>query len=229
MTERSPPRWRPTTSSTRSVRFAGRAAVISSSIRTSGSIASARARSMIRSDGERQRAARASTGRGRSSPSSSSQWRNGSTRRLGQAQVVDRMSRSGMSGRLLVDGDEPAAARLGRRVDGALRPRTAIVPAVGPDGAGQDLDEGALAGAVGAHERVDLAGPDGERTRDCSATTAPYVFETSVASSSRSVAVTVMVLDGVGAEGAGGAGALRSGLARGATRPCRTRGPCSGS
>ena len=49
MTQRSPPRWRPTTSSTRSVRFAGRAAVISSSIRTSGSMASARARSMMRS------------------------------------------------------------------------------------------------------------------------------------------------------------------------------------
>ena len=37
--------------------------------------------------------------------------------------------------------------------------------AVGPDGAGQDLDEGALAGAVGAHERVDLARADGQRRR----------------------------------------------------------------
>ena len=37
------------------------------------------------------------------------------------------------------------------------------MPAVGPDGAGQDLDEGALAGAVGAHQRVDLARADGER------------------------------------------------------------------
>ena len=50
MTDRSPPRWRPMTSRTRSVRLAGRAAVISSSIRTSGSMASARARSMIRSE-----------------------------------------------------------------------------------------------------------------------------------------------------------------------------------
>ena len=37
--------------------------------------------------------------------------------------------------------------------------------AVGPDGAGQDLDEGALAGAVGAHERMDLARAHGQRGR----------------------------------------------------------------
>ena len=42
-------------------------------------------------------------------------------------------------------------------------PRTLIVPPIRPDGAGQDLDERALAGAVGAHQRVDLAGPHGQR------------------------------------------------------------------
>ena len=45
------------------------------------------------------------------------------------------------------------------------RPRTAIVPASGRTAPGQDLDERALAGAVGAHERVDLARPHGERGR----------------------------------------------------------------
>ena len=80
-------RCRPTTSSTRSVRSAGSAAVISSSIRTSGSIASARARSMTRSVASGRSPRHGSTGRGRPMPSSPSQWRNGSSGRLGQAQV----------------------------------------------------------------------------------------------------------------------------------------------
>ena len=95
ITERSLPRLRPMTSRTRSVRLAGSAAVISSSIRMSGSMASARARSMIRSDARgrsRAKLARSRSGR----PSSASQWRTASggvcvSRRL------DRTSRSGIS------------------------------------------------------------------------------------------------------------------------------------
>ncbi len=160
MTERSPPRWRPTTSSTRSVRFAGSAAVISSSISTSGSIARARARSMIRSEASGTRRARLDRSRF-SRPSSRTQWRNGSSgvsvRRRFDPDVQVRDQR-----RLLVDGDEAAAARLGRRVDDALAAAHGDRAAVGPDGARQDLDEGALAGAVGAHERVDLARAHGQ-------------------------------------------------------------------
>ena len=95
MMDRSPPFWRPTTDRTRSVRFAGRAAVISSSMSTSGSIASARARSMIRS--EASGTLRAMLDRSRfSRPSSASQCRNGSTGVL-VSRRFDRMSRSGMS------------------------------------------------------------------------------------------------------------------------------------
>ena len=95
MTERFVPRWRATTSRTRSVRFAGRAAVISSSRRMSGSIARARARSMIRSDASGT--SRATSARSRSGkPSSASQWRVAS---IGDwvRRRFDRMSRSGMS------------------------------------------------------------------------------------------------------------------------------------
>ena len=94
MMQRSPPRWRPTTSSTRSVRFAGRAAVISSSMSTSGSMASARARSMIRNVARGSRRARLPS-TGSFMPSSLNQWRNGSTP-VPVSRRFDRMSRSGM-------------------------------------------------------------------------------------------------------------------------------------
>ena len=58
--------------------------------------------------------------------------------------------------------------------------------AVRAHGAGEDLDERALAGAVRAHQRVDLARTDGQRRRSFSAATAPYRLATPVASSSRS-------------------------------------------
>ena len=122
-----------------------------------------RARSMIRSVASGSSRAQASRS-SRSMPSSSSQWRNVSTgvsvsRRFGaDVQVRDQ-------GRLLVDGDEAAAARLGRRVDDALAAADGDRARVRPHGAGEDLDEGALARAVGAHERVDLARPHGERRR----------------------------------------------------------------
>ena len=122
MTRRSPPRWRPTTSRTRSVRFAGRAAVISSSIRTSGSMASARARSMIRSEASGTLPRQVATGRGRSRPSSVEPVAERLERRLGQPQVgADVEVRD--ERRLLVDRHEAAAPRLGRRVDDPLRGR----------------------------------------------------------------------------------------------------------
>ena len=94
MTARSPPRCRPTTSSTRSVRFAGSAAVISSSMSTSGSMARARARSTIRS--EASGTCRARLDRARPpNPSSPSQWRNGSIG-VSVRRRLARMSRSGM-------------------------------------------------------------------------------------------------------------------------------------
>ena len=92
---RSPPRRRPITSRTRSVRSAGRAADISSSMRTSGSMARARARSTIRSEARGTR--RAIADRSRSgSPSSPSQCRNGSSG-VSVRRRLDRMSRSGIS------------------------------------------------------------------------------------------------------------------------------------
>ena len=90
MTERSPPRWRPTTSRTRSVRLAGSAAVISSSISTSGSMASARARSMTRSEASgtsRASVAQVEVGECRAR---ASQCAERLDRRLGQAQVRPR-------------------------------------------------------------------------------------------------------------------------------------------
>ena len=71
----------------------------------------------------------------------------------------------GDQGRFLVDRDDAAAAGVGRRVGHARLAADADRPRVRPDGAGQDLDERALAGAVGAHERVDLARAHGERRR----------------------------------------------------------------
>ena len=129
MMQRSPPRWRPTTSSTRSVRFAGRAAVISSSIRTSGSIASARARSMIRSVARGRRLAIVHSTRS-FTPSSSIQWRKGSTA-FPSRRRFDRMSRSGMSaGSWYTETIPPRRASPGERTV-RFRPRMAIVPASG--------------------------------------------------------------------------------------------------
>ena len=82
--------------------------------------------------------------------------------RPGQAQVRPDVE-VGDERRFLVDRDEAAPAGLARGVDGALVAVHGDRAAIGPDGAGQDLDEGALAGAVGAHERMDLARAHGER------------------------------------------------------------------
>ena len=83
-------------------------------------------------------------------------------RRLGEAQVGAQVQ-VGDERRLLVDGDDASAAGLGGVVDGALPAPHGDGPGVRVRCAGQDLDERALAGAVGAHERVDLARAHGQR------------------------------------------------------------------
>ena len=129
MTERSPPRRARSASRTRSVRFAGRAAVISSSISTSGSIARARARSMIRSEASGSR--RAGLDRSRSArPSSPSQWRNGS-RGVSVRRRLARTSRSGMrDGSWYTDASPPRRASAGEWMARSW-PRTTIRPASG--------------------------------------------------------------------------------------------------
>ena len=95
ITERPLSRCRPTTSSTLSVRSAGSAAVISSSSSTSGSMASARARSMMRSTASGR--SRAMVPRSRSgTPSSATQRRNAASG-VAVRRRLSAMSRSGMS------------------------------------------------------------------------------------------------------------------------------------
>ena len=71
----------------------------------------------------------------------------------------------GDEGRFLVDRHDAAASGLTRRMSDERLAADEDRAGVRPDCAGQDLDEGALAGAVGAHQGVDLAGLDGERGR----------------------------------------------------------------
>ena len=63
---------------------------------------------------------------------------------------------------LLVDGGDAAAGGLARGDGGELLVAEADAAAVGGVGAGDDLDERRLAGAVFAEERVDLAGAEVE-------------------------------------------------------------------
>ena len=86
----------------------------------------------------------------------------GLDRRLGQPEVGPDVQVRDQR-RLLVDRHEAAAARLGRRMGGELPAADGDRPGVRADGAGQDLDERALAGAVGAHERMDFAGAHRQR------------------------------------------------------------------
>ena len=71
----------------------------------------------------------------------------------------------------------PARLR-GARIGGGerRRRRTRIVPRVGPDRAGEDLDEGALAGAVLAEQGVHLAGARRGTRHRVSATMPPKRF-----------------------------------------------------
>ena len=121
-----------------------------------------------------------------------SQWRNGSTRRLGQPQVGPDVE-VGDERRLLVDGDEAAAARLGRASGPSRsRPRTAIVPASGRTAPVRILTRVLLPAPLAPMQRVDLARADGQGRGPAARRRRRSVFETPVASSSRSVAVTVI-------------------------------------
>ena len=161
MTERPASLWRRTTSSTRSARLAGSAAVISSSSSTSGSTASARARSRTRRTASGM--SRAVSRRSRSgTPSSRDPVAERRDRRAGEAKV-DGDVEIGDQRRLLVDRDQAGAARVGGRAHVAGLAADEDAAGIGADGAGQDLDQRRLAGAVGAHQRVHLAGQDRER------------------------------------------------------------------
>ena len=85
-------------------------------------------------------------------------------RRLRQPQVGADIE-IGDQRRFLVDRHNAAPARLSRRMDGALSPAHRDRAAVRSDGASEDLQEGALAGAVRTHQGVDLARPHGQRRR----------------------------------------------------------------
>ena len=112
----SGPARRPTTSRTRSVRSAGSAAVISSSMRMSGLD-----REGAREIDDPQRRQGQAPGHGvqvesRDARARAASARNGSTG-VSVRRRFERMSRSGMSDGLLVDGDEAASAGVGGRVD----------------------------------------------------------------------------------------------------------------
>jgi hypothetical protein len=62
----------------------------------------------------------------------------------------------------LVDRHEARAPRLGGRADTRLRAPDRHPPRIGPDRAGQDLDEGGFARPVRAHQCHDLAAPHGQ-------------------------------------------------------------------
>ena len=147
---------------TRSARSDGSAAVISSRIRSWGSRASARARSSIRS-----------IGRGHVErlfvevdvevelvqlPP------HGADRRAGEPQVL-RDGEVGHERGILEDGREPDPCRLRGRGDAHGRPVDEDLAGVRADHARQHLDEGALAGAVRAEERMHLPRLDHERRR----------------------------------------------------------------
>ena len=58
---------------------------------------------------------------------------------------------------ILVDRDDAGAARLGGRAKATALRRRASCPGVGGEHAGEDLDQRALARAIGAHQRMDFA------------------------------------------------------------------------
>ncbi len=83
-------------------------------------------------------------------------------RRLGEPQVGSN-AEIGNDRRFLVDRDEAAATGLERRMDRAFAAADRDATAVRAHRPGENLDERALPGAVRAHERVHLTGPDGKR------------------------------------------------------------------
>ena len=136
--------------------------MISSRIRSCGSRASARARSSMRSIGSGTSSACSAISTSRSSACSSRRTACG--RDAGEPKVLSDRQVGDESG-ILEDRCQPEPRGRGRRghldrlaVDGD-RPR------VRPDHAGEQLDERALARAVGAEQRVHLARLDDERGR----------------------------------------------------------------
>ena len=82
-------------------------------------------------------------------------------RRVGEAKVgTDIQIRD--EGRLLVHGDDPLAARLGWGMCLSFAAADGDPSTIGTNGPGQDLHEGALAGAVRAHQGMHFAGAHGQ-------------------------------------------------------------------
>ena len=100
--------------------------------------------------------------RGRGTPSSSTQSRNGFTGVCGEAEIGGDIE-IGNQRRLLVDRYQSGAAGLGRRMHVAPFPADEDRARVRPDRAGQDLHQRRFPGAVSPHQCVDLARPHRQR------------------------------------------------------------------
>ena len=219
-------RRRRTTSSTRSDGLAGSAAVISSSSSTSGS----RCRCARKVDNRSKAsggAARGSTDRVPEAELLASSER--LDRRIGQAQVVTNIQ-IGNDRRLLIDRQGSIAACPVGECAARWWPRTTIRPVSGFDDAGQDLDQGALAGAIRAHQGVDFVGRTAGEARFKATTCAVRLrdvrrLEQQIGPCRGS---SVLALRVGGGDGAGQAGVHRPEVARGFTAPEQERpGPCS--
>ena len=149
---------RPMMAKTRSDRSGGRAAVISSSTSSWGSKTSARARSSMRRKGRGMSRTCSSRSRPSRSISASSRRTSATSTPVSRrfwldGEVADQR-------RVLVDRGQALGPGLGRA---AQQHRLAVDgdgAAVVAQHAGQDLDQGRLAGAVGPEQGVDLAGGD---------------------------------------------------------------------
>ena len=84
----------------------------------------------------------------------------------GRTHRVDRHARQahvlrdrevGNDGGVLVDGDDAGLARLGRRTKQRRLSAQSHLAGIGGKDAGDDLDQRRLAGAVGAHQRMNFA------------------------------------------------------------------------
>ena len=161
-TERPLSFWRRITSKTRSARSEGSAAVISSRIRSCGSRASARARSIIRSSGSGTSPACSSKSMSRSS---SRRCRRTAPTGVPVRRRFCATVRSGTSAGSWKTGASPIRAACAGEETLLACAVDEDRAAVRPDHAGEHLDERALAGAVRAEQRVHLARLDDERRR----------------------------------------------------------------
>ena len=83
-------------------------------------------------------------------------------RRAGETKIGEHVE-IGDQRRLLVDGKQAGAARIGRRAHVARLAADQDASGVRPDGAGQDFHQRRLASAVCAHQSMNLARQDGQR------------------------------------------------------------------